>query len=61
MPWLCWESLFSMFCMLCMDKGSSLNLNVMISSNYVDVYICIHVCIYVYMSCLTGSSWIMIV
>ena len=50
MPQLCWEMLFSM---LCMNKGSSLNLDLVISGNYVlimimlNVYICIHVCMYI--------------
>ena len=51
MPWLCCGLLFSM---LCMDKGSSLNLDLMISSNYVVIVImmtsiCIHMyaCMYV--------------
>ena len=54
MPWICWESLFSILCMLEIDKGSPLNLYLMISSNYVVImimlmYICIHVCMYVCM------------
>jgi len=47
-PWLCWELLFSMLCMLCMDKGSSLNLDLMLSSNYVVIMI-ILMSIYAYM------------
>lgn len=50
-PWICWELLFSMFFMLCMDKGISLNLNLTISSNYVvfmimiiSIYVCMYVC-----------------
>jgi len=39
MPCLCWEFLFSMLCMLCMDKGSFLNLDLMISSNCVVIMI----------------------
>jgi len=41
-PWLCWERL------LCMDKGSSLNLDLMVSSNYVLIMIML-MSIYVYM------------
>jgi len=33
------ERLFSMLCMLCMDKGSPLNLGLMISSNYAVIMI----------------------
>jgi len=33
MPWLCCELLFSMLCMLFIDKGSSLNLDLMSISN----------------------------
>jgi len=44
MPWLCLELLFSMFCMFCTNKGSSLNIDLTLFGNYVDVYICIHVC-----------------
>lgn len=59
MPWLCWERFFSM---LCMNKGSSLDLDFDIwqlcyDLDYGYVYICRCVC----MSCLTGSSWIMII
>jgi hypothetical protein len=54
MPWLCWELLFSMLCMLCMNKGSSLNLDLMISGNYVMIMIMlmlyIYICMYVCMS-----------
>jgi len=46
--------LFSMLCMLCMDKGCSLNLDLMLSSNYVVImtmlmfiYVYMHVCMYV--------------
>jgi len=55
MPCLCWEQLFSM---LCMNKGSSLNLEIMLSGNYgkiiimlmfIYVYTCVYVC-----CCLTG-------
>ena len=48
MPWLCWELLFLMLCMLCMDKGSSLNLDLMIFSSYVAIMIML-MTIYVYM------------
>ena len=48
MPWLCWELFFSMLCMLSIDKGSSLNLDLMISSNYVVIMIMM-MSIYVYM------------
>ena len=48
MPWLCWELLFSMLCMLCTDKGSSLNIELMIYGNYVVIMI-ILTSIYVYM------------
>lgn len=48
MPWLCWERFFSM---LYMDKGSSLNLDPMLPSNYVVImimvmfiYVSMHVC-----------------
>ena len=47
MPWICWVFLFSMFFMLCMDKGSYLNLYLMITSNYVVIVIML-MCIYVY-------------
>jgi len=36
MPWLCWELLLSM---LCMNKGSSLKLDLMNASNYVVIMI----------------------
>ena len=48
MPWLCWEILFSMLCMLCTNNGSSLNLDLMISGNYV-VIMSVSIYIYVYM------------
>lgn len=44
MPCLCWELLFSM---LCMDKGSSLNLDLMNTSNCIVILImliCVCVC-----------------
>ena len=41
---LCWELLFSM---LCMDKGSSINLNLMIFGNMLWSWLCW--CLYVYM------------
>lgn len=64
MPWLCLELLFSILCMCCMDKGSSLNLDLMISGNYIMIIIMLmsiyeYMC--VYMLCFTGSSRIMIV
>ena len=50
-PWLCWEWLFSMLCTVCIDKGISLNLDLMISGNYVMImimfmfiYVCMCVC-----------------
>lgn len=53
-PWLCWEQLFLMLCMLWMDKGSYLNLDLMIFGNYVVImfilmFIYIHVYMYVSM------------
>ena len=39
MTWLSWELFFSMLCMMCMDKGSSLNLDLMIYDNYVMIMI----------------------
>ena len=40
-----------MVCMLCIDKGNSLNLDLMVSSNYVvimimlmSIYVCMYVC-----------------
>ena len=62
MPWLSWEMLFSMLCMLCTDKGSSLNLNNMVSNNYVMIMImviyirCIYVCHYLTGSCCSGCN-----
>ena len=53
MAWLCWELLFSMLCMLCTDKGSSLDLNLVISSNYLIITIMlmsIYAYMYVFMS-----------
>ena len=50
MPWLFWELLFSMLCMVSIDKGSYLNLDLMLSSNYVVIMIMlmfIHVGVYV--------------
>ena len=51
MPQLCWELLFSMLHMCCAHKGSSLKLNLMISSNYVvsmimlvSIYVSMYVC-----------------
>ena len=49
MPWLCWELLFSMWRMCCMHKGSSINLDLMISSNYVVIMIMLmSICVYMY-------------
>lgn len=45
MPWLSWELLFSM---LCIDKGSSLNVYLIIYDNYVVIMIMM-MSIYVYM------------
>jgi len=39
MPWLCWGLLLSMLCMSCIDKRNSLNLDLMISRNYVAIMI----------------------
>jgi len=50
MPWICCELLFSMLRIRCMNKGSYLNLDLMISSNYVVIMImlmCIYICMYV--------------
>lgn len=51
MPWLCWERLFSMLYILYMNKGSYLNLDLMLSDNCVMImivlmfiYVCIHLC-----------------
>jgi len=55
MPWLCWEGLFSMWCMVRIDKASSLNLDLMLSGNYVMIMIML-MFIYICMSCLTWSS-----
>lgn len=64
MPSLSWELLFSMLCLLCMNKGSSLNIGLMLYGNYAIIMITlifIYVYMYVCISCLTGSSWTMIV
>lgn len=48
--WICWERLFSMLCMMCTDKGSSPNLDIILSCNYVMIMIMlisIYVCMYV--------------
>jgi len=45
MPWLNWEPLFSM---LCIDKGSYLNLDLMLFGDYVVIMIML-MSIYVYM------------
>ena len=55
MPWLSWELLFLMFCM---DKGSSLNLDLMIYGSYVVIMIMfmyIHVYMYV---CMSLFDWV---
>jgi len=62
MPWLCWELPFSMLCMLCTDKGSSLNLDLMNNGNFVVIMIMI---IFIYINmyechCLIGSSGIIL-
>ena len=46
---LSWELFFSMFCMLCMKKESSLNLQLMIYGNYVEIMVML-MTIYVCMS-----------
>jgi len=59
-PWLCWKPLFSMLCMVCTDKGSSLNLELMLSNNYVMIMtmmVFIYACMYV---CMSLSDRIMI-
>ena len=64
MPWICWELFFSMLRMCNTQKGSSLNLDLVLSCNYVMIMIMlmfIYIWMYVCMSCLTGSSWIMII
>ena len=48
MPWLFWELLFPMLCMLCTYKGSYVNIYPMIPSNYVVVMVML-MSIYVYM------------
>lgn len=47
-PWLCWEILFSMLCMLCMDNKCYLNLDLMLFGNYVVIMI-MPMYIYLYM------------
>ena len=47
MPYLCLKLLFSMLRVLCVNKGSSLNLCLMISSNYVVIMISLRWCLYV--------------
>ena len=42
MPWLSWELLFSMFCMRCTDKGSSLNLDLMNIGNDHNIITNVH-------------------
>lgn len=61
MPFLCWERLFSMLCMLYTDKGSTLNLDLALSDNYVMIMIMmmlIYVCVCI---CMSLSDRIMIV
>ena len=48
MPWICWELLFSMLCMCCANKGSSLKLYLRLSGNYVVIMIML-MSLYVYM------------
>ena len=48
MPCLWWEQLYSIFCKLCIDKGVSLNLDLMVHGNYV-VFMIMLMSIYVYM------------
>lgn len=61
MPWLCWERLFPMLCMLCMNKGSSLNLDLMLLGNYFMIMILL-MFKYVYMYvCMSLSDRMMIV
>ena len=56
MPCLCWELLFSILRMLCMDKWIFLNFYLMISGNYVVIMILI-ILIYVYMyACISLSD-----
>jgi len=46
MPFLRWELWFSMFCM---NKGSYLNHDLMISSNYITIMIMLmFICVYMY-------------
>ena len=54
MSWIFWELLFSMLCMVRTDKGSSINLDLMLYGNYVMImtmlkflYVCMYVCMYV--------------
>lgn len=55
-PLVCWELFFLMLCMLLMDKGSSINLDLMLLSNYVVIMI-IMMSIYVYMyACMSLSD-----
>jgi len=49
-PWLCWELLFSMLCMLFMHKGRYFNLDLMIFGDCVVTMITLmflYVCMYV--------------
>jgi len=48
MLWLCWEFFFSMLCMCCTHKGSSLNLDLTVSSDYVVIMIMLSICVYMY-------------
>ena len=58
---LCWELLFSMLCMCLINKGISLNLDLMLSGNYVMIMIML-MFIYVFMNvCMSLSNKVMIV
>jgi len=53
MPWLFLELLFSMLCILCADKGSFINLGIMIScDNVVIMVVLMSIYVYVYV-CMT--------
>ena len=67
MPWLSSKLLFSLLCMVCMHKGSSLNLDFMIFGNYVVIifiltfiYICIYIYIYIYMDVLYVCMYVVV-
>ena len=47
MPWLCWDCC-SQYYTCCMNKGSTLNLDLIISGNFVVIMIMLRI-IYVYM------------